>query len=83
MNEINACEALRTVPGTQEMATFWLLSSLSLSTRESAEPHNSVVTVATTLDSVAYGIGIPLLSLTSCTRLGEPFAFPELHFSPL
>ena len=50
MNEKSAGEALRRVPVTQEMVILWSL--LSLSTRESAEPHKSVVTEATGLDSV-------------------------------
>lgn len=50
MNEISAREALRTVPGTQEIAILWSL--LSSPTGDSAELHNSVVTVATALDSI-------------------------------
>lgn len=46
MNEISAREALRTVPGTQEIAILWS------PTGDSAELHNSVVTVATALDSI-------------------------------
>lgn len=52
VNEINVCEALRTVLGTQKMAVSWSL--LSLSMRESADSHNSVVTVATTLESIMH-----------------------------
>lgn len=49
MSEVSTCEALRTVPGTQEMAVLW---SLLLSTRESVGPHSSVITVTMALGSI-------------------------------
>lgn len=56
MSGTNACETLRMVPGTQEMDILRSLLSLPVSTRESAEPPKSVVTVVTALDSVLCGL---------------------------